>query len=517
MFAPAILTNPVSRALAGVLALLVLSGCPAAKYYKEGKYFDEDGQEYLAAERYLSALGENEKHKKAREALVAVAKAAYEEKLGLAQRAEEGQNFPKALTEYREIDVLLDDLREYDALTFDVIHVEAKIEEMENSSAEQQYQKAEKQLAERAFENAIHFYKAAQEFKRGYKDTKEKIALAYYAWAEDDLKGNRYRVAAEHFAAATDAAGKGYKDASTRAGVLYASLGKYFLGADRCRQSVKDLRRAGEFLGADKVQADLAAAEECAVTPVAILPFENPTGTNLAGMALGDTLADQIGGKVRAGASEFVRLMERASLDAVLAEQGISASGLASGATSKLRGVRYLVMGKLTQVKLDKPGLASTPKATAATQPYDCEKTTSDGKTVKTVCETPVTVKYVERSGRIAVRVAGTARIVDVKTGEQLVTLPLEAAFEDAVHYADSFTLNGNQVTPVRKGHRGDVRVEDDLLDLAKAKRDLKSEDQLAAAVLDKLALESAQAVLAAVDVEKEAVDPAKLVMVEVK
>jgi tetratricopeptide (TPR) repeat protein len=224
----------------------------------EGKEYDESGKEYKAAQKYIAALEINENHRKAALALAAVAEDAYKEKLALAETAEHAGDFARALTEYRELQGYIKDLEAFDVLGFSPINTRSKIEEMANAAAEDRYKKAEAHFANRAWEDAITEYKAAQGFKDGYKDTAQKIASASYSWAEDDLKTNRFRAAAEHFREAAESGGAGYKDATYRAGTIYAALGRHFISADRCRQSVRDLRQAQSLLGPGKVDTYLA-------------------------------------------------------------------------------------------------------------------------------------------------------------------------------------------------------------------------------------------------------------------
>ncbi|MFN7144590.1 MAG: CsgG/HfaB family protein, partial [Myxococcota bacterium] len=386
---------------------------------------------------------------------------------------------------------------------------EAKIDAMATAAAEERYRTGEARLAARAWEEAIGAYKAAQGFRHGYRDSAEKVAAAYYGWAEDELAARRYRSAAERWSAATESAGKGYRDAARRGGTVYAALGRHFVTADRCRQAVRDLRVARQLDASLVADAELAAAEECAVTPVAILPFENPTGQNIAGMAIGDTLAEKVGGTVQDGASEFVRLLERTALDTILAEQNLSTSGLTTGGASRLRGVRYLVLGKLTQVRLDQP----TPTTTAATatgqERYGCMKKRSDGATYEGTCFRDYPIRYVDHRARVEVRLAGSVKVVDVKTGEQVTTVPFEVSMADAVHYATNFaSAGGSPVTPVGRGRTGGIEVDDDFLALVEARRDLVDEGQLLQKVLTKVAADAGSEVLEAIDVEREATDP---------
>jgi len=510
-----------ARATCALLTLLLLalqlSGCAALKLYQEGVKLEEAGRYYGAAKRYVAALDINPDHKKAREALLLVAERAYEEKLGLAVDEEQNEAFAGALDEYQELDEFLRDLGRHDAADFSVVNVGEKIEEMANAAAEERYRAAENYLGQGKWEQAIGAYGAALSFKRGYKDCEAKIALAYYSWG-DELEGAKYwRHAAQTFGKAVDHGGQGYKDASSRAGSLYLALGRYFIGADRCRQAVSDLRQARKYVSDGQVGEVLAEAEECAVTPVAVLPFENPTGTNVAGMALADTVSDATASVVRQDASEFVRMVERSALDQILSEQGLSAAGLATGSTSKVRGVRYLVLGKLTQVRFDHPGFSSQGKRAAGSNPYRCQKQGYDGKPYETWCWNQVSVDYQEHTGRIGLRVVGSVRVVDVKTGEQLATASLEAVSEDSAHFADSFSVGGMGVAVGRWENTSGVGVPDDVYALSQGKSNLKDEGQIASDVVTTLSEDAARAVLKVVDVEREARDPSDLVLVAVQ
>jgi len=511
------LPRSLSRYGIALLLPLLLSGCAAVKLYHEGQDLEESGKEYPAANKYLDALHQNEKLKKPREALTAIAEAAYDEKLKLAQDYEGTERYPDALKEYRALVKYLDRLKDENALTFAVIDANAKVGDMQNAAAEQQYKLAETALQAHQWDAAITSYTSAQGFKAGYKDTADKVALAQYSWGDDELTARRHRSAAEHYVKATESAGSGYKDAGQKAGGIYAALGHYFIGADRCRQAVKDLRVAAQLMGPSAVATDAAAADGCAITTVAILPFENPTGQTVAGMALGDALADQTAAKVSRGASEFVHLMERGALDALLAEQGMSAQAVAGGSTSRLTGVRYLVLGKLTQVRMQRAQPTVSTLTSTAVIPYDCPKTNSKGETYQGTCNQDVTVAYRRHDAQESLTIAGSLRVVDVKTGAQLAAPSLSASLADRISYAEGFAVNGSSVTVVRRGFNGGTQVPDDVLELSEARSMLVDEGQLVQQALDKMSGDAAQAVLRSVDIEQQATDPSTLTLAGVK
>ncbi len=261
------------RSLLLSLTLLIgLTGCPANRAFREGRDFDEAGSEFRAAGKYLDALEINENHKNAQAALLVVAESAYGEKLAQAESAERSRDFPAALKHYRGLRKFLDALDARGALTFTTGNVGAKVDEMENSAAEAQYLEGEEAVRQRFFDRAIGAYEAALAYKAPYKDASAKIGASYYGWAEDQLKGRLYREAALHFRNAAEHRVGAPPDAGVRSGAVYAALGRHFIGVDRCRQAVLDLREAEKSLGGAVVRPDLERAETCAVTPVAVSP-----------------------------------------------------------------------------------------------------------------------------------------------------------------------------------------------------------------------------------------------------
>ena len=499
----------IGRALLIAAGCLILAGSDAGRAYRDGKDFDEGGQDFKAAEKYLEALDADAGHKKAMEALKAVAKDAYDEKLSEAQDSESAKDYPSALRSYDDLATLIAGLKDHDASSFSVIDAKAKSLEMRNSAAETDYQAAEKFFTAKSWEAAIRHYDSAISFMVAYKDCQEKRSAAYYAWGDDQEKAHQYRAAIGDFENAGD--NGFYKDAAARSGSIEAALGRYFLDKNLCRQAVADLRSAKQHLSSTDLDTDLAKAEDCAITPVAILPFENPTGTNLAGMALGDTLADATTAKVQAGASEYLRLLERSALDAILSEQGLSASGISSGSTTKVKGVRYLAIGKITQVKLERPAPTATAGATPGQLPYDCQKTRNDGTAYTATCYTDVSVAYVDHQASVNARVVASLRIVDVATGQQLALQSLESSVSKAVRWADNTHVGTQAVDVVRGGHTGGVQVGDALVTLAAAPQALPSDDAIASAIVDDLSTRGAQAVLTATDTAPSAPDPVTL------
>jgi len=502
-----------------LLALMIflaplLMGVTAQRMYKDGSAQEQQGNLYPAALQYLDALDKNQKHKKSKEAIGRVAKGAYEEKLAIAHEYEDQERFANALSEYEALEDFLSRLRGVNAVNFTVVDVRQKMIEMRGAAAEKLYQRGEETFASGHLTHAIDFYRSAQTFKADYKDSTDKIATALYKLGDEELEAKRFRSAATRFVESLRTKDVPPNDAALRAASIHTALGRYFIQQGACRQAMKDLELADKLLGNQQLSEDLAQAEACSVVSTAILPYENPTNRSLAGMALGDTVADATASKVRGGASRFVKLMERAALDAVLAEKGLTAVGVSSAAGTNLEGVDYLVIGKLTQVQVEHPGDTPQLQSIVGQQRYSCTKTRNDGSTYTANCWRDIPVEYYYHSDRLVIRVSGSASVVDVKTGEQVGSCSLQAVAEDSVEWADTFRRASDQepITLVERNRTGGLEIDDyDVLYLIDGNRNLKSEGDLAASVIEKLSQDSSDMILDAVDSPKSINDPVEL------
>lgn len=497
--------------LIGVTPLLM--GATAQRMWNDGTRLEEQGSYYSAALKYLDALAKNPRHRKAAASIGTAARPAYEQKLEIAEAYEQEERFPDALDEYEQLHAFMKRLEHVGAADFATVDLRKKIGEMADASAEQQYAAGATTLAAGSWELSIGHFRAAQTFRGDYKDSRLLIARAEYGWAEDELGARRYRSAAQHFVAASDGGGAvGVADSGDRAAGLYVAIGRYSLDHGACRKAVDDLQRAAGLVSDPRIDGWAREAEDCAITPVAISAFENSTGRNVAGMAVGELLSDQTAGKVDQGSSRYVRLIERRALDQILAEQGLSQTGIATGSTSQVRGVRYLVLGKLTQVRAVASGPQRQSKSTVGSKPYRCTKTNRHGDSYETTCHSEVRVDYVEVEQSISVQISGSVTVVDVKTGEQLLSRPVEASAQDSVHYVESPTVDGRGVELTMWRHNDGIGVQDrGLKRLVDADRSLTDEGTLASQVVDSLSSQAARAVLDVVDVDDSLRDPAEL------
>jgi tetratricopeptide (TPR) repeat protein len=490
--------------LPSLVALLLLTGCPAVRLAREGAELAEEGRPYPAAVHYLDALDQNPRLGRAERGLAEVKQAAYEARLAAAREAEAAERYPDALAAYRDLAELLRRLEAHGGLGAPAIDVAERIDAMENAAADAQYRHAELLFGNRAYEKAIAAYRAALSFKPGYRDAERRIGEAWLAWGEADEATGAWRSAAGRFA---EAARAGNASGAPRAGSLYAALGSAHLAAGTCRQAVRDLRSARDHLGATPVAQPLAAAEACARTPVAVLPFANPTRAAPGGVGVPDALAEALGASVDAAASSFVDVLTGASLERVLADARTTAARAV--AAGRLPGAHWMVVGELSAAAVDAPRETVTERTVSGWILQPCAEDASRA------CRKDVTVRYLEHDTRVSVRIAGQLRVVDARSGALSATWPFDMTRADQARFADAFRgPDGREVRVVRGDPdvtRGEVAVPPELVELRDARRALTPPADLARGVIADLAGEARSVVVGVVDAEPPLRDPVEL------
>lgn len=506
--------NKIKKLLSLMLSIalgpLFLIGCGAAHTaIKTGDSSLERGDQYGAASQYLDALRLDPKNTKALTKLSAIAKGAYEQKLSIAKGHRDQGNLPRSLTEYKELALFLNRLDSYKVLTFVPINVEQTIQEVSAGAAEERYQAAESAFNHATYEDAIRQYREAMKFVASYKDSGNKIAEAHYRIATGLEQSGRYRSAAESYTESSKQV-TGYRDAAQRAAAIYYQLGSHFLASRHCRNAFDDFSQAVR-LGSSNPDIDkkLAAAKECGTTRLAFVNFENATGTNLGGMALGDVIFELMKTKVQSGASQFMRLLDREGLLALGREQRISAGRFGSEATvpTTLEGVDYLVFGKLNQVRDAHAGQSRSQNSIKYTYWYYIPYVDDKGKEQKKMEYADGIANYTVLSDRRTVTIGGTIRLVEVKSGAVLVNHQISEERSDQTSYAVDMRadvdLNSNRVT-----QDGNVQA---VLALASARRELRDAGDIAKEMVDSISGTMAVKILQNLDVTSKVPDPSHL------
>lgn len=494
------------RPAVSLLAVLLLAGCPAQKLYHDGVQAEASGKDWLAADDYIAALNHKPGLDKARQALFAIAPDAYAKQLARCEAAETAKDWPTAIKQYGELKEFIDRVDREGGPVLTGVDLGGKIADLQDSAAREIYDRGEKALSEKRWADAIAAYQDVTKYKANYKDTVAKIGAAHYGWAESDLASKAWRDAASEFTLAAGSSGPA--NATARATGIYAALGKYQLDKGACRQAVRDLTVASQKTKDATVAKNLTAAKACAAVPIAFLPSENPTGiATIDGLAVGDDLNDSLASRTRSEASENLQILERAVLDSLLAESGLTTTTATRGST-KLKGVRYFVVTKFTQIKVDQPAVAADRKTTPGKRQVACTQTDANGAQVAATCPEDVTVSYIEHHGSLTVQFAGSIRAVDARTGEQVFSQPFDLKTSDETHWVDGFRVDRTDVDP------GTVGLSADLVSLASARRELIAPSELAKDTLDGIADSATKPLLSVIDGEAAWTDPPALTVV---
>jgi tetratricopeptide (TPR) repeat protein len=366
---------------------------------------------------------------------------------------------------------LLGDAKKHVKPRFKAIDAFAKANEMKGAAADDEYQLGEQLMASKTWPGAVAAFQRAEGFVGGpFRDSREKTGAAFIAWSDELTRDGEYRVAAEKAfeASKVDPATARYRDS---AAAIHLALGRYFVAQSLCRQGLKDLRRANEIVASAVPLDVLREAEACAEARVAVLPFENRTRERVRGLER--NLGDKLAGKVREGASELVRVMERGE-------------------------TRYRVEGKITQLEVERderPRVA--PERITAAFEVGCEVG------VTGPCFEEKAVDYQRFEARARLRLAGFVKVVD--DTEQLAQVEFDVSDEDAVSFI------GNLSIPVEELGGAKLTPEIDLRAQLAARRDLRAEAVMAARLADQVVEAVAAKVIAAVDAEPTANDPREL------
>jgi|GEM_PF-1830485 len=485
------------------LMMLFIYGCSAAyQAVKRGDELLQMKNYYGASQEYLSALRLEHDNKDAKMKLCQISKQAYEQKLSIAENFEKGKDFESAMRQYSDLSNFLDRANSYNCLNFGAMNVREKITEMRSSSSEKYYKEAESLFASEDYSNAIQRYKDALRHNNPYKDSTEKIAESYYRIAKKYEAQRGFRNAAKNYENANITI-KGYKDAVQKAAGLYYSLGDYFLSKQLCRNAWNDFNEVTRIKPDFKnVNEKIKEAEACSVTKIAFIKFDNPTGRNIGGASMGDLVFDEIKSSLQKRASRFIRIMDREELETVLSEQKLGMAGITDEYSTfkKLKGVHYLIFGKLSQVYINMPVQKQENRQITGREPYTCVQYDKKGRPYELICKRNVNVHFKQISENINVSLTGSMKVLGVSSGEQVIYHNINVKKGDSVTYATDFSKDLSQ-----------VEVDSAISALANARRDLTGEDSIMKSVVSAIANDMIQQILDKIDTSQSVADPVEL------
>lgn len=487
--------------------LIIFAGCNGVtKSIKISEEATLRGDYYAAAMGYLSVLETKPKQKKAIANLASVAKQAYEQKLNMAEDYENQGSLEYALSEYKELQRYVSKLKAHNALNFVTIDIDKAIKTVSAGAAEQHYVKGEELFNVGEFGKAIEEYKEALSLTSPFKDCREKIAESYYHIASDLEQSGSYRSAADNYENCFEIV-SGYKDASQKATALYYALGSHFLSNGHCRKAYEDLEKARKInTQYQDVNDKLAKAKECATIRIAFVKFDNPTGRNVAGMALGDYIFETIKSKARSQASQFIRMIDRDEMMLLAREQNISEGVFSAELTVpiKLEGVDYFIFGRLNQVRDLHEGLSETPMSDIYEYWYDVPYIDSKGKKRYKTEWKKGEMYFTLFKDELSLTIAGVIKVIETKTGAVVITHQISEERSDDIMYAGNLRaehdLNAKNVT-------FDKRIKE----LARARRELKDIGTLANDIINSISIKMSGEILSTLDRTPYVVDPTTL------
>ena len=464
------------------------------------------GDFFTAAESYIDALAKKPKSTKTIEKLRGISQKAYDQKLALAQGYKDSGNLEGALREYRELEQFVGQLRNYGAANFVTIDFAKTFSEVSEGAAESRYAGAEGYFAGQNYAKAIDEYKAALGLKSPYKDCLGKISESYYQIAAAREGVGSFRDAAEIYLRSCSTT-PNYKDARQKAVAIYYALGNHFMEVGQFRKAYEDFSLARNV---DPQYADLSAklmqSKELATVRIAFVRFDNATGRNLAGMALGDVIMESIKSKVQARASQFIRILDRDELMTLAEEQRISTGQFSDemSAPMKIEGVDFLLFGKLNQVRKVNPGRSVERFSAPYEYSYEVPYTDAKGRqrTQTKWAEAQMAFDLVKES--LQVHIGGTFKAVAVKSGAVAVNKQISENGGDAIAFATNVRLS-------TRHSLDDIIMEKEVKTLLEARRELQDIGAIANGMIEAISDALANSLLTDLDRVSMTTDPASL------
>lgn len=196
--------------------------------------------------------------------------------------------------------------------------------------------------------------------------------------------------------------------------------------AGRLKEAAISFRTATSYVPDYKdAQARYLKDRDAAIARVAVLPFENRSG--YPGVA--EMLSDKLLGQLLGAQGEFVRYVDRQHLDALIKEASFQASGMVDTDTAvrlgKMAGVRYLVVGRVTQTS------ATTPRNSRLRQDSARLIRDASGRDI------PVSCSYTKHELIHEVIVTASLQLLDVVSGQVLEATSSTERRRDSAEWID--------------------------------------------------------------------------------
>ncbi len=199
---------------------------------------------------------------------------------------------------------------------------------------------------------------------------------------------------------------------------------------DTQKRAAKEFKMVEEFvIGYKDTQTRYEQARSAGVKRIAILTFEDKSGSRRAYGAISETITDNIIGSLLNDpeSTEFLTIVSRNHLEQVIAEQDLNFAGLLDRRTvaslGKVLGVHEIVVGQITQIIYIPPDIKRTTLNRERTENKKTGTVKYVGKNGKTktrpkYSDVTVTAKLLHYELKSSVSIIGSYKILDAQTAE---------------------------------------------------------------------------------------------------
>lgn len=495
-----------------LLAAVVALGCAHSRLAGEAEEFAAAGRHKLACERALQSLRMEPGYTRSVMVLATSAPIVVERGLEKARGERDAKQFDAALGRLDRLGDFASRVQKH-GVELDAAGVRRLADETRKRAAQHHYAAAEDLYARDRLKEAIARYLQAEGYVPQFRQGPERRAEAHYRLAVGEERASDLRGAIRHYEAAFEAT-HDYRDTREKLARANYRLGKDALARKRHRSGVEFLDAAQKWVPGYKDAAALSArAMDAAIVRVAILPLENRTNSSVPGVSLRDLLYDQTLRVLGERKSRFLQIIDRDSLDLILAEHGFSGSEHFDPSTlprGGLAGVTYLVTGRITQLTAHEEG----PRRREVRQAFSVpiyEQVLKKSKGGNTYTENVwkgnanATAVYTDVSQSSALTVRGSMKLLDVRTARVVKTVPFEFERSDAAHFAE----NLRKIAPygaldrdVEKNYPSEIRA------LTRGQRTVASLPSLANRAASSIASSATTAILGRLDAPAVAAPP---------
>ncbi|MDY0150664.1 MAG: CsgG/HfaB family protein [Candidatus Cloacimonas sp.] len=194
---------------------------------------------------------------------------------------------------------------------------------------------------------------------------------------------------------------------------------------DTQKKAAQDFKEAMNLIPDYKdAQLKYQQSRKNAIKRIAIVPFEDKSSSRQRYGAISEMVTDHIISSIMGDNynREFTEIITRSQMDAILAEQKLSASGLVSEGSSvnlgQILGAHEILTGKILQIAVTPERTVWVNQTAKAKVVVGREEYVNDeGKTEERDVMGEVTCDYRKFTKTAAVGVSGSFSIVDVETG----------------------------------------------------------------------------------------------------